>query len=257
MEKKIIGAVFIIMALIVLKPFTTIDEGERGVKLTFGEASNNISQPGLVLYVPVIQTVAIFDVKTIKYENTTQVYTKDIQQAHVGIAINVHLDPARVIETYRQYGTDWFRRLVAQRIEDSTKTAIGKWEAANLIENRDKAANDIKEMLLQSLEGYPVVVEAVQITNIDYTDDFEKAIEEKVVAVQNAIKAQNNTVRIKEEANQKIISAQAEAESMRIRANALTQNASLVQYEAVQKWNGTLPQYMLGNTVPFIGLDKK
>ena len=83
---------------------------------------------------------------------------------------------------------------------------------------------------------------------------FEKAIESKVTAEQDALKAKNRTVQIEEEAKQKIISAEAEAKSMAIRANALTRNKALVEYEAVQKWDGKLPQYMLGNTVPFLNL---
>jgi regulator of protease activity HflC (stomatin/prohibitin superfamily) len=70
-------------------------------------------------------------------------------------------------------------------------------------------------------------------------------------------------VQVREQANQKvetakgnaestILNAKAEAESISIRARALEQNAKLVQWEAVQKWNGTLPTYMLGNAVPFI-----
>ena len=61
----------------------------------------------------------------------------------------------------------------------------------------------------------------------------------------------------KEEAKQKVIAAQAEAKSMAIRAQALTQNKSLVEYEAVQKWDGKMPQYMLGNSVPFINVNAK
>ena len=44
---------------------------------------------------------------------------------------------------------------------------------------------------------------------------------------------------------------------MSIRANALSKNKALVEYEAVQKWNGKLPEYMLGDTVPFLNLNKK
>ena len=58
----------------------------------------------------------------------------------------------------------------------------------------------------------------------------------------------------REEAKQKLIAAEAEAKSMAIRANALTQNKALVEYEAVQKWNGVLPTYMMGNSVPFVNL---
>ena len=85
---------------------------------------------------------------------------------------------------------------------------------------------------------------------------FEKAIESKVTAEQEALKAKNKTVQIQEEAKQKVISAEAEAKSMAIRANALSQNKALVEYEAVKKWDGKLPDYMMGNSVPFISLKK-
>ena len=41
---------------------------------------------------------------------------------------------------------------------------------------------------------------------------------------------------------------------MSIRAHALTQNKALVQYEAVQKWDGKMPTYMMGDSVPFINI---
>ena len=72
-----------------------------------------------------------------------------------------------------------------------------------------------------------------------------------------ALKAKNKTVQVQEEARQKVISAEAEAKSMAIRANALTQNKALVEYEAVQKWDGKLPVYNMGHSVPFINLGNK
>ena len=80
-------------------------------------------------------------------------------------------------------------------------------------------------------------------------------MEQKVIAQQKAIEEQNRTKQIEEQARQKVLSAEAEAKSMQIRAEALEQNAKLVEWEAVQKWNGVLPQYMLGGgAVPFINL---
>ena len=59
---------------------------------------------------------------------------------------------------------------------------------------------------------------------------------------------------VEERAKQKIISAQAEAKSMTIRARALTQNKALVEYEAVQKWDGKMPHMMMGGGTPFINI---
>jgi regulator of protease activity HflC (stomatin/prohibitin superfamily) len=79
---------------------------------------------------------------------------------------------------------------------------------------------------------------------MSYSAVFEKAIESKVTAEQEALKAKNRTVQIEEEARQLLVSAQAEAESLAIRAKALSENPSLITYEAVKKWNGKLPKFM-------------
>jgi regulator of protease activity HflC (stomatin/prohibitin superfamily) len=78
-----------------------------------------------------------------------------------------------------------------------------------------------------------------------------------VIAEQKAQEAANYTQRVREEAEQKLISAKAEAEAMEIKSQALAKNKGLVEYEAVQKWDGKLPTYMGGNSVPMINIAAK
>ena len=142
-------------------------------------------------------------------------------------------------------------------VEGTIKDVIGKWNAQDLVANREIATREILEKLQKHLADNYINVTDFQMTAINYSDVFERAIESKVTAQQEALKAKNKTVQIQEEAKQKLISAEAEAKSMAIRANALTQNKALVEYEAVQKWDGKMPQYMLGNSVPFINVSAK
>lgn len=100
------------------------------------------------------------------------------------------------------------------------------------------------EAIRSHLANRGVVVTNLEITDIDFDDAYERAVEAKAVAVQKAAEARNKTVEIEENAKQKIICARAEAESMRIRSEALERNKGLVDYEAVQRWDGKLPQYM-------------
>ena len=138
-----------------------------------------------------------------------------------------------------------------ETIEQLPKTLDGFHTAGN----REKATGDILFKLQNSLSDNYINVTDFQMTEINYSDVFERAIESKVTAEQEALKAKNKTVQVQEEAKQKVIAAEAEARSMAIRAQALSQNKSLVQYEAVQKWDGKMPQYMLGNSVPFINVN--
>ncbi|MEO8314741.1 MAG: SPFH domain-containing protein, partial [Pseudomonadota bacterium] len=134
------------------------------------------------------------------------------------------------------------------------KRELGQHEAVTLIATRDQAARAIETGARAKLAEKHVLVTGLQITNIDYTKEFENSVEAKVIAQQRAIEEQNRTVQIEQQAKQKVISAEAEAESMRIRAKALESNLRLVEWEAVQKWDGKLPQYQLGGATPFINL---
>lgn len=157
---------------------------------------------------------------------------------------------------YQQVGVGYRDIIITPVVEGTIKDVIGKWNAQDLVANREEATNDILEKLQKQLAPKFVNVTNFQMIDINYSEVFERAIESKVTAEQEALKAKNKTVQIEEEAKQKIISAEAEAKSMAIRANALTRNKALVEYEAVQKWDGKMPQYMMGNSVPFLNINK-
>jgi regulator of protease activity HflC (stomatin/prohibitin superfamily) len=158
---------------------------------------------------------------------------------------------------YQEVGIDYRNKILMPVAEGVIKDVIGKWNAQDLVANREVATNDILEKLVVQVKDKYINVTGFQIININYSSVFEKAIESKVTAEQEALKAKNRTVQIEEEAKQKVIYAEAEAKSMTIRANALTKNKALVEYEAVQKWDGKMPQYMMGNSIPFINLNNK
>jgi hypothetical protein len=91
-----------------------------------------------------------------------------------------------------------------------------------------------------------------EITDIAYTHEFENSVEAKVIAQQKAIEEQNHTKQIEEQARQKVLSAEAEASRCRSAQSARAE-CQARGMEAVQKWNGVLPQYMLGGH-PLINL---
>ncbi len=249
-----LGLTGLLFAIGSVKSCKVVDPGERGVKVRLGEVQPEVYDEGLHFKLPFIEDIKKVDIKTHKLQHKTNVYTKDIQQAEAVCAINYNLQPQSVNKLYQEVGQDYEAKIIMPIVEGTIKDIIGKWNAQDLIGNREKAVNEILTKLQEQLKNNYISVTNFQLTNIDYSDTFEKAIEEKVTAEQNALKAKNKTVQVEEEARQKIISAEAEAKSMAIRAEALTQNKSLVEYEAVQKWDGKLPQYMMGNSVPFISL---
>lgn len=245
---------WIIGLIFVFGSWFTVAEGERAILTTFGKASNNIYEAGLHVKWPIIQDIKRFDVKTIRDDYKTETYTKDIQTARITVSYSYNLISNDIVETYKTYGNQWQERILYPNLEQAVKAEVGTWNADQMVANRDKVASNILASLQARMieHNYPVSITNFQMINIDYSDQFESAIEKKVVAEQAALEEANRTKQIEQKAKQQVMSAKAEAESMRIRANALANNPKLVNYEFVQKWDGKLPQIVTGDSMPIL-----
>jgi len=258
-------AVAILCIWLVAASMHTVETGHRGVKVRFGEVIGEGLTEGLYFVNPFTTHIVQLDTRILKWDADTQAYTRDVQQATLHFVLNYRLDPTKAHIVFRDVGEDWAGKLVGQVVFEEMKREVGQHEAVDLIAQRDSAARQIEANVAKVLRGRDIIVTAFQLTNIDYTSEFEHAVEAKVIAQQKAIEEQNRTVQVREQATQKVetakgnaeatvLTAKAEAESISIRARALEQNAKLVEWEAVQRWNGQLPQYMLGGAVPFVNV---
>lgn len=267
--KYIIGGAVLVFATIVTScSATKVDTGHVGLKVRFGKVVEGPLPANLYFVNPFTTDMVQMDTRVQKWESKTQAYTKDVQQAGVDFVLNYALDPRQVSVVYQTVGIQWGEKLVAQVVVEEIKREIGQHEAVNLVAQRAVAARTIEANVTTLLAAKNIVVSGLQLTNIDYSDEFEHAVEAKVVAQQNAIQEQNRTVQVREKATQQIetakgnaestvLNAKAEAESIRIRASALGANPKLVEWEAVQKWDGKLPVYTMGGAVPFINVTGK
>lgn len=238
--------------------FEVVDTGHRGVKTEFGKVVGESLPEGLYFYNPISTDIVELDIRTQKISVNSQAYSSDAQIVAATIEVNLNLNPNAAHTTYKDVGLDWANKIVGPILLGLTKEAIGGYKAVDLIANRNKVTNQILTSLQEKLATKSITLTNLEISNLDFDDSFEAAVRDKVIAVERAKESKNKTVRIEEEARQKVLSAKAEAESMRIRAKALTQNKSLVEYEAVQKWDGKLPEMMMGGgSVPFINLNTK
>lgn len=248
------GVIALVAVLVIASTFYTIRSTERGVLSTFGKMSDDVISDGLHVKIPYIQTIKRVNVQQKKFDGKENSYTRDVQTSEVEYTINYDLVRENVSKLMKNVGEDYHNRIVVPFIRSAMKEAFGNFAATEIVENRDAVRRSIEQQLRRTLDSNYFINVQFQLVNIDFDDDFENAIKEKQVAEQNALKAKNVTIQVEEQAKQTKIKAEADAEAMRIKANALERNPKLVNYEAVQKWDGKLPEYMLGNSVPFIDL---
>jgi regulator of protease activity HflC (stomatin/prohibitin superfamily) len=234
---------------------TQIDDNEIGLRRVYGEMQE---QPvkGMQWYNPWSTDIITFDNQQTAIESDLTTPTHDQQRAHVTAKATVQLDRNSAARMYRNVGADWANKIVPQILRSVQIAAIGRQTALGMIQNQSEVEQDIRTALTNRLRTRGIILSDFQVTGVKFSDQYMNAVEQKATAVQQAEGEKNRTVAIRERGEQTKIRAEAEAQAMRVRAQALESNPKLVQYEAVQKWDGHLPQYMLGNSTPFINLDK-
>jgi len=245
---------YIFLFVLIWGSFGIIDETERGVRVTLGKVSQEVVQPGMYTKLPLVTSIIRYDVKVIKKDSQMETYTKDIQTAKLKISVSFQLDKDDLSKVYAQYGKTWEDKIIWNNLSQQVKDVMGKYDAENLIENRDKAASTIFIVMNEKIAELPATLTQFQILDIEYNTEFEKAVEAKVVAGQRAKEAENKTKQVEEEAKQIVLTAKANAEEMRIKTQALSQNKALVDYEIAIRWNGVLPTTVAGGSIPLLNL---
>lgn len=253
----IIGAILVF--LLFLHPWVQIGPGERGIVLNFGAVQDTVFNEGLHFRIPVMQEVAIMDVKVQKAVTDATSASADLQDVTSSVALNYHVIPDKANVVYQNIGVHFKERIIDPAIQEVMKAVSARYSAEELITKRAAVSEAMRESLAERLLPNNIAVDAVSIVAFSFSKIFTEAIESKQTAEQLALKARRDLERIKIEAEQKITAARAEAESLRLqRANISPDLIELRKIEAnlkaIDKWNGILPQVTGGGAVPFIGV---
>lgn len=254
----------------------TIDQGDRGVLLRFGKMVS-VEEPGLHLKLPFIDSIHKMTVRTVKWTLSTSVYSKDIQGAEVKISLNFHLNPSSVGSIYASAGLSYDEKLILPQLLSVSKDVFGRYNAVSIVQAREELTKEIRRALEAKVASYGIVIESVQLENIDFSDSYEKSVEERMkaeVEVQRVkqnlererINAEMARAKAQGEADAKIAKAsadakaielvgRAEAEAIRAKSEAMKANPDYVRMLQAEKWDGRLPQSIVpSSSVPILKL---
>ena len=276
----ILIAAVILVLLVATTCTATVQTGYTGIVTTFGKVEDVTLEAGLHFKSP-FQRIIPMDNREQKSTFNTEAFSSDIQQVQITGSINYAINKKTAMNLFKEVGTDYFNKLVYPRMLEITKGVFSKYTAENLVANRQKLSESIREGLDNELDEYGINVISVSIENLDFTDAFTDAVEAKQVAAQKKLQAeieQNQmTMETQQQAERKRINAEAEANVAKISADAdayalqvrgeaeaeankkiaesLTEN--LIRFNEIKNWDGKLPTYMSGQggtTIPVLNL---
>jgi regulator of protease activity HflC (stomatin/prohibitin superfamily) len=244
------------ITFLAINALAIVPAGSRGVLTTMGKPSDEVFGEGVHLIVPLVQDLHLMDVRIGKNEGEGDAASKDLQQVRAKVVVNYHLDPAAAARAFKDIGqsTD---ELVARILDparpEAVKSVTAQFTAEELITKRTQVRDQIADLLRQKITRHGLILDEFAIINFSFSPSFTAAIEAKVNAEQEKLKAERDLMRIRVEAEQKVTSAKAEAESLRLQRQEVTQD--VLALRSIEKWDGHLPQ-VTGGSIPMIDISK-
>jgi regulator of protease activity HflC (stomatin/prohibitin superfamily) len=253
---RAIGAFLVVLGVIV-NSAVIVPAGHRGVLLRWGAAVRSLDE-GFHLIVPVMNEVVLLEVRTQKEESQATAASRDLQNVTTSLALNFRVDAGKTVDLYRDVGGDYKARIIDPAVQESLKTVTAKYTAEELIKSRPQVKAEVEEEITQRLGNYNLIVEpsGLSITNFAFSDEFNRAIEAKQVAQQQAEQQRYVLQKAELEKQTAIMIAQGKSEAAKLNAEALrVQGGSLViSREWIEKWDGRLPSVYGGGEGMIIDL---
>jgi len=263
------------LLLILPSMFATVPTGHTGIMTLFGEVQDGTLEAGLHFKNPMIQVV-VMDNRTQKAVVQTACFSSDTQEVNITYTINYQIEKQNAMNIYKQIGPNYYETVMQPRIMDVVKSVFAQYSAGNLIASRAELSTSINEKLKSELATYNIIVVNTAIEDMDFSDAYTNAVEEKQVAEQKKLQAEieqeQMILEAKAQAEKQQIAAEAEAEVAKIQADAAkyagekeaemnkklseTLTKELIEYYYSQRWDGKLPTFVGGETMlPIIGSD--
>ncbi len=266
----VLTIILIILAVvIVFKSNIIIEPGERAV--IFNKMTGNIRltpSEGFYLLIPFVEVPYVYDIKIqtytmsktqwegeVKGDDSLVALTSDGQNVYLDITVRYHPDPEKLINLHREIGPDYPLKVVRPQVRSLVRLTISEYPVIDVYSGkRQYIQQQIEKKLKQSFSKNYIILDEVLLRDIRFTPEFQKAIERKQVAQQEAQRMKYLMEAAKFEAQKKIVEAKGEAEALRIKGEALAKNPALIQYEYIQKIAPTVKTIITdGKTIISLG----
>ncbi len=240
-KKKLILALIVAVVVIALGSFSVVvvPAGHTGVQVTLGAVGGDVLQEGMHFKVPFVTNIVVMDNRVLKTEVECSSASKDLQTVSSTIALNYRVGRENSASIYKNVGTNFETIIVNPAIQECVKSVTAKYTAEELITERQKVGDQMKDALREKITPYGLDIEVFNIISFEFSEEFNAAIEAKQTAQQNALKAEQDLARIKVEAEQKVEQARAEAEAYRLKNEQITDQTLMMEW--ISKWDGKLP----------------
>lgn len=229
-----------------------VSAGERAVVFdNFRGVLPEVRSEGMTFVLPFVQKAVRYDVRTQTYnlgtndanpnsqgnsEAAIEARTKDGQTVQVELSVRFQVNAEQLWKMHKEVGQDYLNKIIIPEVRSVVRTIVAQFDVMEVYSaKRLLIQGQMEKSLAHTFEKYYLRLNEILIRNTVFSEEFQKAIEAKQVALQEAQRMDYVLQKESQEKKRKIIEAEGDAQSIRIRGQALAANPRLIQYEYVQK----------------------
>ncbi len=240
-----------IVVLLIYFSGAIVNAGHVGVVTTFGRVEENVLHPGFHLVVPIAQRINQIDTRVQPHPfKEIDAASQEMQTVTLTGMMNYHLEASQANYLFQNVGLDFPVKVIDPAFNDFIKEVVPQYPAVQILQSREVIRTLAREKLGNNLQRYGIIVDDIYIANIQFSKDYQTAIEKKQTAqqmveteqqvlAQKQVQAQQRVVDARASADAQVVQAQGEATSNEVRTKSIS--PQLIDYIRWSKWDGKLP----------------